>query len=77
MLLQVLYEGLLELWGGGRAGASSAAQFWAGGLAGTLCWLSVLPFDVVKSRLQVCLGWQLRQETGNSADSPSYKLTEF
>ena len=54
MLLQVLYEGLLELWGGGRAGASSAAQFWAGGLAGTLCWLSVLPFDVVKSRLQVC-----------------------
>jgi len=48
----VLYEGLLELWGGGRARASSAAQFWAGGLAGTLCWLSVLPFDVVKSRLQ-------------------------
>ena len=27
-------------------------QFWAGGLAGVLCWLSVLPSDVVKSRMQ-------------------------
>ena len=29
------------------------SQFMFGGLAGTLCWLSVLPFDVVKSRMQV------------------------
>ena len=29
------------------------SQFMFGGLAGTLCWLSVLPFDVIKSRMQV------------------------
>ena len=32
--------------------AGKMEQFWAGGLAGVLCWLSVLPFDVVKSRMQ-------------------------
>ena len=32
--------------------AGKMEQFWAGGLAGVLCWLSVLPSDVVKSRMQ-------------------------
>ena len=53
---QVLYEGFLELGSGGRANASQTAQFVFGGLAGTLCWLSVLPFDVVKSRMQATDG---------------------
>ena len=53
---QVLYEGFLELGCGGRAKASQMAQFMFGGLAGTLCWLSVLPFDVVKSRMQALDG---------------------
>ena len=47
----VLYEALLLL-RGGREEATTIQQFWAGGLAGMLCWLSVLPFDVVKSRMQ-------------------------
>ena len=49
----VLYEALLMV-RGGRDQAGKMDQFWAGGLAGMICWLSVLPFDVVKSRLQVC-----------------------
>ena len=53
---QVLYEGFLELGCGGRSKASQMAQFMLGGLAGTLCWLSVLPFDVVKSRMQALDG---------------------
>ena len=53
---QVLYEGFLELGCGGRAKASQMAQFMFGGLAGTLCWLSVLPFDVIKSRMQAIDG---------------------
>ena len=53
---QVLYEGFLELGSGGRANASQTAQFVFGGLAGTLCWPSVLPFDVVKSRMQATDG---------------------
>jgi len=47
----VLYEALLALTGG-RDQAGKMEQFWAGGLAGVLCWLSVLPSDVVKSRMQ-------------------------
>ena len=47
----VLYEALLSLTGG-RDQAGKMEQFWAGGLAGVLCWLSVLPSDVVKSRMQ-------------------------
>ena len=47
----VLYEALLML-GGGRESVSKMYQFWSGGLAGVLCWLSVLPADVVKSRMQ-------------------------
>ena len=47
----VLYEALLML-RGGRDQAGKMDQFWAGGLAGMICWLSVLPFDVVKSRMQ-------------------------
>ena len=52
----MLYIGLLELCASGREGASGGAQFLAGGLAGTLCWLSVLPFDVMKSRMQAAEG---------------------
>jgi len=55
-IYMVLYEGFLELGSGGRANASQTAQFVFGGLAGTLCWLSVLPFDVVKSRMQATDG---------------------
>ena len=47
----VLYEALLKLCGG-REDVGKMTQFWAGGLAGMLCWLSVLPADVVKSRMQ-------------------------
>lgn len=47
----VLYEALLHV-SGGRNQAGKTEQFVAGGLAGMLCWLSVLPFDVVKSRMQ-------------------------
>ena len=47
----VLYEAILHF-SGGREKAGKFEQFMAGGLAGTLCWLSVLPFDVVKSRMQ-------------------------
>ena len=47
----VLYEAILML-RGGRQEAGKMEQFWAGGLAGMICWLSVLPFDVVKSRMQ-------------------------
>ena len=47
----VLYEALLQI-RGGRDRADKYEQFFAGGLAGMLCWLSVLPFDVVKSRMQ-------------------------
>ena len=47
----MLYEAILML-RGGREEAGKMEQFWAGGLAGMICWLSVLPFDVVKSRMQ-------------------------
>ena len=47
----VLYEALLKLQGG-RDNVNKIEQFWSGGLAGVLCWLSVLPSDVVKSRMQ-------------------------
>jgi len=47
----VLYEALLRLLGG-RDSVTEAEQFWAGGAAGVICWLSVLPADVVKSRMQ-------------------------
>jgi len=47
----VLYEAFLYLYGG-RENTGNFQQFMAGGFAGTLCWLSVLPFDVVKSRMQ-------------------------
>ena len=47
----VLYEALLKVCGG-REDVGKMTQFWAGGLAGVLCWLSVLPADVVKSRMQ-------------------------
>lgn len=45
---------------GSRAGGSdSAAALWvAGGLAGTLSWLSVYPFDVVKTRMQAAAASQ-------------------
>ena len=35
-----------------RKSLSVGSTLVAGGLAGMLCWLSVLPFDVVKSRMQ-------------------------
>ena len=43
-------------WGGdgdGAAGHSVAAELLAGGLAGSLAWGSIVPFDVVKTRLQM------------------------
>ena len=52
----VLYVGMLNLFSKGREGAGPLAQFLAGGSAGTLCWLSVLPFDVLKSRMQAIEG---------------------
>ena len=47
----VLYELFLHI-SGGRDKAGKSEQFLAGGMAGMVCWLSVLPFDVVKSRMQ-------------------------
>ncbi|EFN53292.1 hypothetical protein CHLNCDRAFT_53838 [Chlorella variabilis] len=56
-----VYEACRELFEpGSRAGGSdSAAALWvAGGLAGTLSWLSVYPFDVVKTRMQAAAASQ-------------------
>ena len=47
----VIYELFLHL-SGGREKAGKSEQFIAGGLAGLGSWLAVLPFDVVKSRMQ-------------------------
>ena len=47
----VIYELFLQL-SGGRGKAGKSEQFVAGGLAGLGSWLAVLPFDVVKSRMQ-------------------------
>ncbi|CAL8141381.1 unnamed protein product [Orchesella dallaii] len=38
------------------------AQFMAGGIAGTLSWWSIIPLDVIKSRIQ-----------GDSSEKPKYK----
>lgn len=51
-IYMVLYVALLRICAGSRQDASAVDQFLAGGAAGTLCWLSVLPFDVMKSRMQ-------------------------
>ena len=60
-LYVILYEGFLELCGG-RERAGKTGQFLAGGLAGVLSWMSILPLDVCKSRMQA-----------DDAANPKYK----
>ncbi|XP_023336676.1 mitochondrial basic amino acids transporter, partial [Eurytemora carolleeae] len=50
-LYMVIYEYGLHLLGG-REKTGKMEQFISGGVAGMMAWLSVLPFDVLKSRLQ-------------------------
>lgn len=57
----LLYEMSLSALGG-RETSGASQQFLAGGFAGVMCWLSVLPFDVIKSRMQA-----------DDLDRPRYK----
>ncbi|XP_064086394.1 solute carrier family 25 member 45-like isoform X2 [Macrobrachium nipponense] len=54
----VLYELMMDR----SQGPSTLAILWAGGMAGVLSWASILPLDVIKSRIQ-----------GDDPNNPKYK----
>ena len=52
-------------WGGGDGGGHSvAAELLAGGLAGSAAWGSIVPFDVVKTRLQMQVDHPVKRYRG-------------
>ncbi|XP_068243505.1 solute carrier family 25 member 45 isoform X2 [Palaemon carinicauda] len=56
------YFVLYELMRDGSQGLSTLSILWAGGMAGVVSWASILPIDVIKSRIQ-----------GDDPNNPKYK----